>query len=218
MIDLAALFGSEACCGPAALSQDEGRRGAALKSPARGLARERQNGTGSDPRHGGPDTPRAAAPRSGPALRRSKDIAAPSRLKRSRAARLCSERRSRTGEARPKPDGVSRHAAPREGESSDPHRAKVTVSAASARTGLRRPRPPPRFSPGPCGPMSHVSAAVPRQAPPGAPRSGTGWRRTRTNKEYCQGKIFDADLTPAALKPSDACGLRGAFRPGTLPL
>src|SRR5215218_10632618 len=82
VIDLAALFGPEACWGPAALSQAEGRRGAALEPPREGSRERGKTGRDRTPATADPTRPAPRRHAPGLALRRSKDHAVPSRLKR----------------------------------------------------------------------------------------------------------------------------------------
>jgi hypothetical protein len=154
-------------CGLAA--SPKGRRGAdpAARAAASGK-RERRDRRNEQTR----PTPRRGAKL--PASRFGVRRTSLSRSALSARAQPCSgqDGRGRLRSGRGRPDAPH----PGEPQSPDRHRAKVTVSAASTRTGLRRPRPPPRLRPGPWGPMRHVGDAAPRHDASRARPSGAGRR------------------------------------------
>src|SRR5215207_5666814 len=89
VIDLAALFGSEACCvGRRRCPKVRGGAGRLWGPPREGSRERGKTGRDRTPATADPIRPAPRRPAPGLALRRSKDIAAPSRLKRSRAAQL----------------------------------------------------------------------------------------------------------------------------------
>jgi hypothetical protein len=201
VIDLAARSGPRLAGGRRRCPRLRGGAGRLWSPRARARARgAKRDGIGPPPRRTR-HAPRRHAP--GLALRRSKDHAVPSRLKR-----IARSPAQGAGRARPAPSRTACPGTPHPGRAraSDLCCARARISAASAWTGLRQPRPPPRFSPGPCGPMSHVSAAVPRRTPPGAPRERDGAALEQT-RNIVKGRIV------RLLRVS----LRGAGRAFTLP-
>jgi len=165
-------------CGLAA--SPKGRRGADQAArAAAGGKRERRDRLPADPTRPAPRRCKLPASRFG-RIRTDRSHAA-----LSARAQPCSgqDGRGRLRSGRGRPDAPH----PGEPQSPDRHRAKVTVSAASTRTGLRRPRPPPRLSPDPCGPAPCLSDAAPRHDASRARPSGTGRRASRTEQEQCQG-------------------------------
>ena len=170
--------GPEVCCGPS--RSPKGRRGADQAArAAAGGKRERRDRRNEQTR---PAPRRCKLPASRFGVRRT----SLSRSALSARAQPCSgqDGRGRLRSGRGRPTRLIRA----EPQSPDRHRAKVTVSAASTRTGLRRPRPPPRLSPDPCGPAPCLSDAAPRHDASRARPSGTGRRASRTEQEQCQGE------------------------------